>query len=117
MMTSLEKQKSKIKIQILHPLRGKKLLVLDLDYTLFDCKSPASHISLLARPGLHEFLTAMYQEYELVIWSQTSWRYLEAKITELGMLTHDEYKISFGKRFGFFNFASWVPSSIFFFLI
>jgi ubiquitin-like domain-containing CTD phosphatase 1 len=40
-------------------------------------------------------LSKVYQHYEIVIWSQTSWRWLEAKITELGMLHHPDYKISF----------------------
>lgn len=29
------------------------------------------------------------------VWSQTSWRWLEVKLTELGMLTHPGYKITF----------------------
>lgn len=37
-------------IILINPWRaGKKLCVLDLDYTLFDCKSTATHISHLAR--------------------------------------------------------------------
>ena len=41
------------------------------------------------------FLAALYPLYELVVWSQTSWRWLEMKLTELGMLTHPRYKILF----------------------
>jgi ubiquitin-like domain-containing CTD phosphatase 1 len=69
------------------PRPGRNLLVLDLDYTLFDCKSKhATHFTQLIRPGTHEFLAAVYTHYDLVIWSQTSWRWLEAKITEMGLL-------------------------------
>ena len=84
-------------LHIMHPLReGKKLLILDLDYTLMNTRGQADQVSQLARPGLHDFLTAMYEFYDLVIWSQTSWRYLEAKITSLGMLSRlDDYRISF----------------------
>lgn len=78
------------------PRPGKKLLVLDLDLTLFDTKGMQSTpMSELARPGLHRFLTCCYRNYDLVIWSQTSWRWLEAKLTELNMLTNEGYKISF----------------------
>jgi ubiquitin-like domain-containing CTD phosphatase 1 len=96
-INSLEKTLLKFsKIQYINPPRqGKRLLVLDLDYTLFDCKTTVTHISQLARPGLHDMLAVLYNHYDLCIWSQTSWKWLEAKITELGMLTHDEYSISF----------------------
>ena len=40
---------------------GKKLLVLDIDYTLFDHRSTAETGTELMRPYLHEFLTAAYQ--------------------------------------------------------
>ncbi|RKO98563.1 hypothetical protein CXG81DRAFT_15756 [Caulochytrium protostelioides] len=94
---ALEKMHAKMPpITLIHPLRPhKKLLVLDLDYTLFDCKTVVSHISQRMRPGMHEMLVALYPYYELVIWSQTSWRWLEAKITDLGMLTHANYKLAF----------------------
>ena len=46
---------------------GKKLLVLDIDYTLFDHRSTAETGYELMRPFLHEFLTTAYTEYDLVI--------------------------------------------------
>lgn len=80
----------------MHPLRsGKKLLVLDLDYTLIDCKALNNPMIDVMRPGLHEFLAVCYEHYDIVIWSQTSWRALEAKVTTIGLLTHPDYKISF----------------------
>ncbi|KAI8352196.1 HAD-like domain-containing protein [Mortierella sp. GBAus27b] len=83
-------------INIMNPLRsGKRLLVLDLDYTLIDCKALNSPLVEVLRPGLHHFLTVCYEHYDIVIWSQTSWRALEAKVTTLGLLTHPDYKISF----------------------
>ncbi|KAI6036428.1 hypothetical protein BKA83DRAFT_4162668, partial [Pisolithus microcarpus] len=65
---------SNLQINIINPLReGKRLLVLDLDYTIVDTK-PLTSGSLppveCARPGLHEFLEA----------------WLEAKLVELGMV-------------------------------
>lgn len=49
----------------------------------------------LKRPYMDEFLTWAYKHYDLVVWSQTSWRWLEVKLTELGMLTHPGYKFVF----------------------
>ena len=43
------------------PREGKKLLVLDIDYTLFDHKSAAETGRELMRPYLHEFLTTAYE--------------------------------------------------------
>jgi ubiquitin-like domain-containing CTD phosphatase 1 len=79
------------------PRRGKKLLVLDLDYTLFDMKgAPESGNYMdLKRPYTDELLKAVYPFYDIVIWSQTSWRWLEIKLTELGILTNPNYKIAF----------------------
>ncbi|ORY28457.1 HAD-like domain-containing protein [Naematelia encephala] len=71
------------------PRPGKKLLVLDLDYTIVDTK-PLLEGSLpaeeCARPGLHEFLESVYEHYDIVVWSQTHWRWLESKLVELGMI-------------------------------
>lgn len=92
----LERRINHTTIRIMNaPREGKKLLVLDLDHTLFDCKSPAPSIDMLGRPGLHEFLASAYQHYDLVIWSQTTWRWLEAKITALSMVNAPDYKIAF----------------------
>eukprot|EP00116_Pleurobrachia_bachei_P009085 sb/3469347/ len=73
---------------------GKKLLVLDIDYTLFDHKSCAERGEELMRPGLHEFLAIAYAEYDIVIWSATSMKWIEAKMQELGTLRNPNYKIA-----------------------
>jgi ubiquitin-like domain-containing CTD phosphatase 1 len=44
---------------------------------------------------MDDFLTWAYKYYDLVVWSQTSWRWLEIKLTELGMISHPGYKICF----------------------
>ena len=54
---------------------GKRLLVLDVDYTLFDHRSPAETPTELARPYLHHFLASAYENYEIVIWSATSMKW------------------------------------------
>jgi ubiquitin-like domain-containing CTD phosphatase 1 len=83
----------KLKINIIHPLReGKRLLVLDIDYSvvsyfqmtldegdgrllaILDTKpltSGALPPSECARPRLHEFLTAVYPHYDICIWLGT----------------------------------------------
>lgn len=82
-------------IHVLKPPReGSRLLVLDLDYTVFDCKSSAP-IEKCKRPFTDELLTQVYPYYDLVVWSQTRWHWVEAKLTELGLLTHPRFSISF----------------------
>lgn len=44
---------------------------------------------------MDQFLTTCYQHFDIVIWSQTSWRWLETKLIELGMLAHPGYKFCF----------------------
>jgi len=84
------------KIKMLNePRPNKKLLVLDIDYTIFDHRSTAQTASELMRPYLHEFLTSAYQDYDIVIWSATSMRYIEAKMDELRVSTNPNYKIVF----------------------
>lgn len=92
----LERRVLSTEFRIINPPRvGKKLLVLDLDFTLFDCRSVADNFHDLARPGLHEFLASVYRFYDIVVWSQTSWRWLEAKLTELSMLSSEQFKLTF----------------------
>jgi hypothetical protein len=75
------------------PRDGKKLLVLDIDYTLFDHRSTAEHPLELMRPYLHEFLTRAYEHYDIAIWSATGMSWIELKMKELGVLAHPDYKI------------------------
>jgi len=67
------------------PRQGKKLLVLDLDNTLFDMKGMRkTHDQIsLKRPYTDEFLRRLYPHYDFVIWSQTRWQWIEIKLTEL----------------------------------
>jgi ubiquitin-like domain-containing CTD phosphatase 1 len=80
------------------PRREKKLCVIDIDYTIFDSKSTHNYevtTELLLRPYCEEFLTQIYKDFDICFWSQTSWRWLEAKLTEMSILTSPNYKISF----------------------
>ena len=83
-------------VKIFHePREGKKLLVLDIDYTLFDHKTTAETGNELMRPYLHEFLTTAYEDYDIVIWSATSMKWIEEKMKVLGCDNHPNYKLSF----------------------
>ncbi len=83
-------------VKILNELReGKKLLVLDIDYTLFDHKSVAETGTELMRPFLHEFLTSAYVDYDIVIWSATNMKWIEEKMKVLGCDKHPDYKLAF----------------------
>ncbi|OQR71893.1 ubiquitin domain-containing CTD phosphatase 1-like [Tropilaelaps mercedesae] len=77
------------------PREAKKLLVLDIDYTLFDHRSSAESAAELKRPFLHEFLTSAYEDYDIVIWSATSMKWIDVKMKELGVTGHSDYKILF----------------------
>jgi ubiquitin-like domain-containing CTD phosphatase 1 len=82
----LERRISTYQGKILHePRQGKKLLVLDIDYTLFDHRSPAETGAELMRPYLHEFLTTVYEHYDIGIWSATSMKWIESKMKLLGI--------------------------------
>lgn len=90
----LNKRVAKYDVPPLNPPRdGKKLLVLDIDYTLFDHRSTAEHPHELMRPYLHEFLTQAYEHYDLCIWSATGMKWIEVKMKELGVLSNPNYKI------------------------
>ncbi|GAV61201.1 ubiquitin domain-containing protein/NIF domain-containing protein [Cephalotus follicularis] len=91
----LRRRIDQYKIKLRNPCReGKKLLVLDIDYTLFDHRSTAESPLQLMRPYLHEFLTAAYAEYDIMIWSATSMKWVELKMEELGVLNNSNYKIT-----------------------
>ena len=95
-MAKVERRVKDYKINELNPTReGKHLLVLDIDYTLFDHRSAAETGAELMRPYLHEFLTSAYDHYDIVIWSATGMRWIEEKMRLLGVSTHSAYKIMF----------------------
>ncbi|KAK4703793.1 ubiquitin-like domain-containing CTD phosphatase 1, partial [Phenoliferia sp. Uapishka_3] len=83
------------------PREGKKLLVLDLDGCILDTglwKESNFVAEHFARPFLHDFLRAISPYYDIVIWSQTSWRWLETKLVELNLVGDDkagDYNIIF----------------------
>ena len=77
------------------PRKGKKLLVLDIDYTLFDHRSVGEKGAELMRPFLHEFLAGVYGYYDIIIWSATDMKWIEVKMQELGVAQNSNYKITF----------------------
>uniref|UniRef100_A0A7S1SVM3 protein-serine/threonine phosphatase n=1 Tax=Tetraselmis chuii TaxID=63592 RepID=A0A7S1SVM3_9CHLO len=91
----LQRRIKSVEVEVMNaPRPGKKCLVLDIDYTLFDLGSTAERPEELARPYLHEFLSATYQFYDIIIWSATSMKWVKVKMQELGVLSHPEYKIT-----------------------
>lgn len=95
-LAKVQKRIKDYKITMLNPSReGKKLLVLDIDYTLFDHRSAAEQGLELMRPYLHEFLTSAYENYDIVIWSATGMKWIEEKMKLLGVSSHTDYKIMF----------------------
>ncbi|XP_071948602.1 ubiquitin-like domain-containing CTD phosphatase 1 [Antedon mediterranea] len=95
-LKKIERRIREYKIEEISPPRpGKKLLVLDIDYTLFDHRSVAETAVELMRPYLHEFLTSAYEHYDIVIWSATGMKWIQAKMQELGVSKNTNYKITF----------------------
>lgn len=95
-LAKIEKRIKDYEIKMLNELRpNKKLLVLDIDYTLFDHRSTAQTGAELMRPYLHEFLTTAYEDYDIVIWSATGMKWIEEKMKLLGVSSNPNYKIAF----------------------
>nr|XP_023018817.1 ubiquitin-like domain-containing CTD phosphatase 1 [Leptinotarsa decemlineata] len=95
-LAKVENRVNHHKINMLNDLRpDKKLLVLDIDYTLFDHRSTAQTGAELMRPYLHEFLTKAYEDYDIVIWSATGMKWIEEKMKLLGVSSNPNYKIAF----------------------
>ncbi|XP_073525376.1 uncharacterized protein [Phyllobates terribilis] len=91
----LRKCMDRYKIELLNPCReGKKLLVLDIDYTLLDHRSTTENPLELMQPYLHGFLTTSYAEYDIMICSATSLKWIELKMRQLGVLNNPNYKIT-----------------------
>lgn len=95
-LAKIRRRVKEYKIEMLNePRPGKKLLVLDIDYTLFDHRSTAQTGKELMRPFLHEFLTSAYEDYDIVIWSATSVKWIIEKMKLLGVHNNENYKILF----------------------
>jgi len=95
-LAKVEKRVKTYEFKVLNkPRDGTKLLVLDVDYTLFDHRSVAERGEELMRPYLHEFLATAYSKYDIVIWSATSMKWIEAKMQELGVSSNPNYKLCF----------------------
>ena len=80
------------------PRPGMRLLVLDLDHCLLHFSrtlAAEGREAEMERPFMHDFLRACYAYYDLVIWSQTDWHWVEQKLTALGMLDHPGYRLCF----------------------
>jgi ubiquitin-like domain-containing CTD phosphatase 1 len=95
--TKLQEFTNATAINFIHePRADKKLLVLDLDHTIlhFTSKEEVTSESM-KRPYMDAFLSEVYPHYDIAIWSQTHWRWVEIKLIELGILSHPHYKICF----------------------
>ena len=56
------------------PRPGKPLLVLDLDHTLLDFTTRAGvSAARIKRPHMDAFLAAVYERWDIGVWSQTHW--------------------------------------------
>lgn len=72
---------------------GKKCLVLDIDYTIFDHKSDFELAPEYKRPYLHEFLKTCSSHYNIVIWSATAFYHVHTKMDKLQLLNHPDFQI------------------------
>lgn len=78
------------------PRNNYKLIILDLDHTILHFSTKLNiNINQMKRPYMDYFLQQIYQYYDIAIWSQTHWKWLEIKLIELGMLDNPMYRISF----------------------
>lgn len=94
-LKKIERRIEEYELKFINPPReGRKLLVLDIDYTLFDHRSVAEQAGELMRPYLHEFLEAAYADYDIIIWSATSLKWIEEKMRVLGFTDNANYKIT-----------------------
>ena len=84
-------------IHFMHePRPGKSLLVLDLDHTIVHFTSKENvPIEEQKRPFMEKFLTEVYAHYDIAIWSQTRWHWIEIKMNEMNMFHNPNYKVCF----------------------
>jgi len=76
------------------PREGKKLLVLDIDYTFYDMSSTASNPLVLRRPFIEHLLEKVYPFYDIIIWSANSMKWIEIKMKELQLESCGKWRIT-----------------------
>ncbi|EZG85829.1 putative ubiquitin-like domain CTD phosphatase 1 [Gregarina niphandrodes] len=70
------------------PQPGKKLLVLDIDHTIYDCTNmlkESLHDSCRIRPHLSTMFSSLKEYYDYCLWSQTAWQWIETKCSLIGI--------------------------------
>lgn len=94
--TEMTRKISSCDIEILNPLRhGKKLLILDLGYTLCDPDVTSFPSVKARRPHSSQLLTRAYRYYDIVIWSDMSREDAWNGLKKMGIIDDDQYKITF----------------------
>ncbi|CAK9079269.1 Ubiquitin-like domain-containing CTD phosphatase 1 (Nuclear proteasome inhibitor UBLCP1) [Durusdinium trenchii] len=80
------------------PRPGKRLLVLDIDHTIYDpseyggnrgstVKHPSDEAMITrCRPKLHEFLTEVSEEFDIMVWSASDMLRILTLLQQLGMI-------------------------------
>ncbi len=91
----LQVRVDKVEVEELSPAVHDRLLVLDVDYTLFDHITPCENIAPLTRPFLHDFLETANRHYDIVIWSATSLKWVFLKCKQMGLLDNPRFKLRF----------------------
>lgn len=86
MISETKEKMDKLFQLLLNPRPDKKLLVLDLDFTLWDGQAQVELLSQKLRPGLHEFLAKVVEYYDIIIWSNNPLKFLMIKLKALGLL-------------------------------
>jgi ubiquitin-like domain-containing CTD phosphatase 1 len=81
-------------LQQLAPVSArKKLLVLDLDHTLFNnTVDKLEPVVETLRPYMDMFLERAFKNYNLVLWSASSMRRIKRKLEKLGLQDQKYYK-------------------------
>jgi hypothetical protein len=78
-------------VQLARPDPNKRVLVLDIDFTILDtdlynCAAAALSPSRWCRPGLHAFLGAVSAHYNIVLWSATGLGHILRKLRQARVL-------------------------------
>lgn len=79
------------------PRPNKRLLVLDIDHTLAEYKAfePTIRKRISIRKHLINFLTTVYNYYDIAIWSSTPMQFILEKLTLMDMMNNGGFKLLF----------------------